>query len=91
MPTGEGPCRLGQYCKALEQVIIKNKIENVAVFSLTDEDGYAGLGNKVLIRGWQGVVLCDVFNEIKSIRSLDKLISRLRFIYNVYFGRLLKY
>jgi len=32
-----------------------------------------------------------IFNEIKSIRSLDKLISRLRFIYNVYFGRLLKY
>ena len=70
MPTGEGPCRLGQYCKALDQVIIKNKIPNVAVFSLTDENGYAGLGSSILMRAWQGIILSDTFNDIHSMLSV---------------------
>jgi predicted nucleotide-binding protein (sugar kinase/HSP70/actin superfamily) len=70
MTTGEGPCRLGQYSNALEQIIIKNKLNNVAIFSLTDEDGYAGLGNRMLIRSWQAIVISDVFNEIKSMLAV---------------------
>jgi len=70
MATSAGPCRLGQYSKALEQIIIKNKLNNVAIFSLTDEDGYAGLGNRMLIRSWQAIVISDVFNEIKSMLAV---------------------
>lgn len=70
MASSEGPCRLGQYSKALEQIIEKNKMKNVAVFSLTDENGYAGLGNKMLIRGWKNILIADVFNDIKSMLSV---------------------
>ena len=67
MATGSGPCRLGQYAKALGDVIVKNKLENVAVFTLTDENAYAGLGNKILLRGWQAILVADILNEIKSM------------------------
>ncbi len=70
MVTGEGPCRLGQYCKALQQTIHKNKIPNAAVFTLTDENCYAGLGIRVLIRCWQAMVSFDVLNEIKSMLAV---------------------
>jgi predicted CoA-substrate-specific enzyme activase len=68
--TSEGPCRLGQYCKSLQQLIIKNKISNVAVFTLTDENCYAGLGVKLLLRSWQGMVVLDVLNDIKSMLNV---------------------
>jgi predicted CoA-substrate-specific enzyme activase len=70
MVTGEGPCRLGQYYKALEQTIHKNKIPNAAVFTLTDENCYAGMGIRVLIRCWQAMITLDVLNEIKSILAV---------------------
>lgn len=70
MVTGEGPCRLGQYCKALEQTIHKNKIPNAAVFTLTDENCYAGMGIRVLIRCWQAMITLDVLNEIKSMLAV---------------------
>ena len=54
MPTGGGPCRLGQYCTALSHVIEKNRIENAAVFSMTDENGYAGLGSRAAAEGMAG-------------------------------------
>ncbi|KPJ67853.1 MAG: hypothetical protein AMJ43_02560 [Coxiella sp. DG_40] len=70
MVTGDGPCRLGQYCKALEQTIHKNKIPNAAVFTLTDQNCYAGLGIRVLIRCWQAMVTLDVLNDIKSMLAV---------------------
>jgi predicted nucleotide-binding protein (sugar kinase/HSP70/actin superfamily) len=70
MATASGPCRLGQYSKALEQVVTKNKLNNVAVLALTDEDGYAGMGNKMLILGWQAAVISDVFSEIRSMLAV---------------------
>ena len=36
MATGGGPCRLGQYCVALDQLIEQQRIENAAVLTLTD-------------------------------------------------------
>lgn len=70
LPTGGGPCRLGQYCRALEQLIEKQQIENAAVFILTDENGYAGLGNKLLLRAWQAIVVSDVIADIRSTLSV---------------------
>ncbi|MBN2035597.1 MAG: hypothetical protein JW768_02530 [Chitinispirillaceae bacterium] len=67
MPTGGGPCRLGQYCKALSHIIEKNRLENVAVFSMTDENGYAGMGARALLRGLQGIVVSDVLTDIRSV------------------------
>lgn len=66
LPTGGGPCRLGQYCVALEHLIEKRKIPNAAVFTLTDENGYGGLGARILLKAWLGVIISDVFSDIKS-------------------------
>jgi predicted CoA-substrate-specific enzyme activase len=70
MPTGGGPCRFGQYCVALEQVIRTHKLKNVAVFSLTDENGYAGLGSRTLLKGWQAILTADIFGDMRSILSV---------------------
>jgi len=70
MPTGGGPCRLGQYGKALSHIIEKNRIENAAVFSLTDENGYAGLGARTLLKAWQALVVSDVLGDIRSMLSV---------------------
>jgi predicted CoA-substrate-specific enzyme activase len=69
MPTGGGPCRLGQYCKALSHIIEKNRIENVAVFSMTDENGYAGLGARTLLKAFQGLMISDVLGDVRSMIS----------------------
>ncbi len=67
MATGGGPCRLGQYCRALEQKIHADRLVNVAVLTITDENGYAGLGARTLLRAWQSLVVADVFSDLKSM------------------------
>jgi predicted CoA-substrate-specific enzyme activase len=69
MPTGGGPCRLGQYCVALEQVLHAHALKNVAIFTLTDENGYAGLGSLRLLKAWQAIVVADIFGDIRSVLS----------------------
>jgi predicted CoA-substrate-specific enzyme activase len=66
MATGGGPCRLGQYYRAFEQVIADRRIPNVAMFPLTDENGYLGMGSRALLKGWQAIVLADVIEDIRS-------------------------
>lgn len=66
LPTGGGPCRLGQYCRALHYLIEKEQIRNTALFVLSDENGYAGLGSATLLRGWQAMVTGDVIESIRS-------------------------
>jgi predicted CoA-substrate-specific enzyme activase len=73
MPTGGGPCRLGQYGRALSQVIEKNRIENTEVLSLTDENSYGGLGSRALLKGWQAIVVSDVVGDIRSMLSVTAL------------------
>lgn len=66
MATGGGPCRLGQYFRSYEQVLWKKKIQNVAMLTITDEDGYGGLGSEVVLKSWQGIVLTDILSDIES-------------------------
>jgi predicted CoA-substrate-specific enzyme activase len=70
LPTGGGPCRLGQYCKALSDVIEKERIEDTAVLAITDENGYAGLGVRALLKSWQGITVSDVFTDIGSMLAV---------------------
>lgn len=67
MVTGGGPCRLGQYHRGLEQTIRRLKLRDVAVFTLSDENGYAGLGARTLVRAWQALVTADVLGDIRSM------------------------
>ncbi|MCL2845837.1 MAG: acyl-CoA dehydratase activase [Chitinivibrionia bacterium] len=70
MATADGPCRFGQYACAITQNIENLKIENAAVFTLSDANGYGGIGAKGALRGWQSFVISDVFNDIKSVLSV---------------------
>jgi predicted nucleotide-binding protein (sugar kinase/HSP70/actin superfamily) len=66
LATGGGPCRLGQYCVALDHLIQDSRIENAAVLTLTDENGYGGMGSRILLRAWQALVVSDVIGDILS-------------------------
>jgi predicted nucleotide-binding protein (sugar kinase/HSP70/actin superfamily) len=66
MPETSGPCRFGQYNILMKNLIIKNKIENVALLSLTSENSYAGLGTKFQLKAWRAVIISDVLDDIYS-------------------------
>jgi predicted nucleotide-binding protein (sugar kinase/HSP70/actin superfamily) len=70
LATGGGPCRLGQYFRAFEYIIQKRRIPDVAVYALTDENGYGGMGSRALLRAWQGIVTADVFSDIRSMLTI---------------------
>jgi predicted CoA-substrate-specific enzyme activase len=69
MPTGGGPCRLGQYCRAVAHSIEKSRVANAAVLAVTDENGYAGLGARALLKSWQALVVSDVLCDLRSMLS----------------------
>jgi len=70
MATSDGPCRLGQYCRAIAQNIENLKIPNTAVLTLTDENGYGGMGAASLLKGWQSIIVSDVFSDIRSMLAV---------------------
>jgi predicted nucleotide-binding protein (sugar kinase/HSP70/actin superfamily) len=67
MPTGSGPCRFGQYYIFMEDLVRRLEIPNVAIFSLTSENSYAGLGNDFQLKVWWGVIVSDVMEDIRSM------------------------
>lgn len=73
MPEAPDPCRFGQYSVLLESIIQKQQIENVAVFTPTSGNSYAGLGWSFLLRAWCSVIISDVMDEIySSVLALAK-------------------
>ncbi len=67
MATASGPCRFGQYYTFMENLIEKRKIPNVALFSLTSENSYAGINQTFLQKAWYGFVISDFFDDIRSM------------------------
>jgi predicted CoA-substrate-specific enzyme activase len=67
MPTASGPCRFGQYAIFMEDLIRKLEIPDVALFSLTSENSYGGLGSNVELSMWRAVVVSDVMEDIRSM------------------------
>ncbi|MHC4457079.1 MAG: acyl-CoA dehydratase activase [Planctomycetota bacterium] len=67
MPTASGPCRFGQYAIFMEDLIRKLEIPDVALFSLTSENSYGGLGKSVELNAWRAVVVSDVMEDIRSM------------------------
>ncbi len=67
MPTGSGPCRFGQYYVFMEDVIRRLGLTDVTLFSLTSENGYAGMGNDVQLKAWWAVIVSDVMEDIRSM------------------------
>ncbi|MFH2218223.1 MAG: acyl-CoA dehydratase activase [Pseudomonadota bacterium] len=67
MPTGSGPCRFGQYHIFMEDLVKRLEIPDVAVFSLTSENSYAGLGTDFQLKVWWGVIISDLMEDIRSM------------------------
>lgn len=67
MATASGPCRFGQYYKFMENLINKHQIPNVALFSLSAENSYAGLGDGFYTHVWWSVIISDVMEDIRSM------------------------
>ena len=75
MPTSSGPCRFGQYQIFMEDLVARLRIPDVAMLSLTSENSYGGMGNDFHRRGWWGVVVSDVMEDIRSMilaNALDR-------------------
>ncbi len=66
MPDAAGPCRFGQYSVLLNNLIEDKKIKNTAVFTLSADNTYAGLGKKFAMRAWQASVTADILNDLES-------------------------
>jgi hypothetical protein len=79
MASGGGPCRLGQYCTAMDQLFRTNGITNAAAFPMTNENGYAGLGSRALLAASQAIMVADVFCDIRSflaVAACDKVFAQ---------------
>jgi len=73
MPTGSGPCRFGQYCVYMEDLIRRLEIPDVAMLSLSSENSYVGLDSSFERYAWWGVVVSDVMEDIRSMLLADSV------------------
>jgi predicted nucleotide-binding protein (sugar kinase/HSP70/actin superfamily) len=66
VPTAEGGCRLGQYRIFLQKYIEKNRFNDVALLSLTNENGYAGLEERTTVKVFQALIVADIWDDIRN-------------------------
>jgi predicted CoA-substrate-specific enzyme activase len=64
---GSGPCRFGQYSIFMTDLIRRLEIPDVALLTLTSENGYAGFDMDFQRRGWWAIVVSDVMEDIRSM------------------------
>ena len=67
MPTASGPCRFGQYYIFMEDLVRRLEIKNVALYSPTSEDSYAGLGNHFQRKAFWGTIVSDLMEDTRSM------------------------
>jgi predicted nucleotide-binding protein (sugar kinase/HSP70/actin superfamily) len=67
MATGSGPCRFGQYRIFMEDLVRRLEIPDVTLFSLSSDNGYAGMGSDLHKKGWWTVVVSDVMEDVRSM------------------------
>ncbi|MGO9137006.1 MAG: acyl-CoA dehydratase activase [Syntrophales bacterium] len=76
MPTASGPCRFGQYSPFISQLIARNGIKDVALFSVQAENSYTEVGgNKFTLKLWSCLVVADIMQDIYSVlltNAVDK-------------------
>jgi predicted nucleotide-binding protein (sugar kinase/HSP70/actin superfamily) len=67
LPTANGPCRFGQYCRLVRRIFDEQGYEDVDVFSFTSADGYAGIGDQageVVRTAWRALVVNDILMKL---------------------------
>jgi predicted CoA-substrate-specific enzyme activase len=65
--TGSGPCRFGQYYIFMEDLVKRLEIPDVALFALSSENSYVGMGEDFERRGWWAVTVSDVIEDMRSM------------------------
>jgi predicted CoA-substrate-specific enzyme activase len=82
VPGDSGPCRFGSYYVLMQNILEKLEIKDVALLSLSQEDGYMGLGSATTLRLWQSFMITDVLEEIYgSLLVLSKDLERAKVIF----------
>ncbi len=67
------PCRVEQYQVGFKKLIEKNKIEDVAIHTLSSTEGFAGMGLAPLLNVWRALVISDVLEQIyAAVLTLSK-------------------
>lgn len=66
MVNSDGPCRFGQYRPFFENFLRKNRLDNVALLTLSCEDGYAGLSKTFTRRAWQAICVSDCLDDVQA-------------------------
>jgi predicted CoA-substrate-specific enzyme activase len=64
MPGAEGPCRFGQYNIFMSNHIKKNRLDNIALLSLSCENGYGGMSTAFTRRAWRAFTISDGLDEV---------------------------
>ncbi len=64
MPGAEGPCRFGQYNIFMSNHIKKNRLDNIALLSLSCENGYGGMSAAFTRRVWRAFNISDGLDEV---------------------------
>jgi predicted CoA-substrate-specific enzyme activase len=68
MPTTSGPCRFGQYAVSMQQLIDRMEIPDVAVFALTSDNTYFGMGKEFdYYKAWWVIIVSDVMEDIRAM------------------------
>lgn len=67
MATGSGPCRFGQYYSFFGDLIRKQRMRDVALYSISSENAYAGMGSGFERKIWRGIVVSDAMEDIRSM------------------------
>jgi predicted CoA-substrate-specific enzyme activase len=73
MPTGSGPCRFGQYYIFMEDLVKRLELPDVAIFSLSSENAYAGMGGNFQLHAWSAILVSDVMEDIRSMMLANAL------------------
>ena len=68
MPSASGPCRFGQYNIFMRDLIERMAIPNVAIFTLTSDNTYFGMGNGFnYYKAWWAILISDLMEDIRSM------------------------
>ncbi|MBD3163768.1 hypothetical protein GF323_01065 [Candidatus Woesearchaeota archaeon] len=66
MPTTNGSCRFSQYYVFIKKLIEKKQLKNVAIYSLSAENRYAGMGIFDQLKILQAIIIADILEDIRS-------------------------
>jgi predicted CoA-substrate-specific enzyme activase len=67
MPTANGPCRFGQYSVYMRQLIRELELADVALCSLSAEDGYQGFGPAFRLAAWQAATVACLVADLAGL------------------------